>query len=153
MLESIRNFVQLTSNIGTAGQPQADQIKDIADAGYQAVINIAMPNHPDSFDNEDALVTSLGMHYYHIPVPFDAPKTEHVQQFCRLMQTLENQQVFVHCIMNYRVSAFMFHYLHHLKDYPVEQARSPMFERWQIEPQWQAIMELTADDLDNRVSK
>jgi len=153
MLESIRNFVQLTPNIGTAGQPEPTQIKTIADAGYQAVINIAMPDHPDSFDNEAALVTSQSMHYYHIPVPFDAPKIEHVQQFCRLMQTLENRQVFVHCIMNYRVSAFLFHYLHHFMNYPVEQARSPMFECWQIEPQWQEIMQLTAADLGNLKSQ
>lgn len=147
MLSSIRNFVQLTPNIGTAGQPTSEQFKSIADAGYQAVINIAMPDHEDSLDNEGALVTSLGMHYYHIPVPFKTPLPEQLQQFCRLMQTLDSYQVFVHCIMNYRVSAFMFHYLQRLKGYSSEAARSPIFEQWQIEPQWQAIMDLSAEDL------
>ncbi len=34
MLTSIRNFVQLTPTIGTAGQPTAEQIKSIDEAGY-----------------------------------------------------------------------------------------------------------------------
>ncbi|MCP4431941.1 MAG: hypothetical protein GY806_13265 [Gammaproteobacteria bacterium] len=50
-LTTIRNFVQLTPTIATAGQPAADQFKLIAKAGYQAVINIAMPDHADSIDN------------------------------------------------------------------------------------------------------
>jgi len=147
MLEAIRNFVQLTPDVGTAGQPTADQFDAIAAAGYRAVINIAMPDHADSIDNEGSLVTARGMHYYHIPVPFDAPRAYHVRQFCRLMQTLEDQKVFVHCIMNYRVSAFMLHYLQQVKGYSFEQARSPIIDQWLIEPQWQEIVELNAEDL------
>ena len=45
-------------------------------------------------------------------------------------------------IMNYRVSAFMFHYLHKLKGYSMDAAKSPMFELWQVEPQWLDILEL-----------
>ena len=147
MLEAIRNFVQLTKNVGTAGQPTVDQFDSIAAAGYRAVVNIAMPDHEDSLDNEGALVTSLGMQYYHIPVPFDAPQAAHVCQFCKFMQTLEDQKVFVHCVMNFRVSAFMFHYLHKIKGYDESEARSPMFEKWAIEPQWQKLLELSADQL------
>ena len=147
MLEAIRNFVQLTPDVGTAGQPTADQFDSITAAGYRAVINIAMPDHADSIDNEGSLVTTRGMHYYHIPVPFDAPEPAHVRQFCKLMETLENQKVFVHCIMNYRVSAFMYLYLHKVKGYTEDAARSPMFGKWKIEPQWQAIVELSAEEL------
>ena len=147
-LSIIRNFVQLTPTIGTAGQPTEDQFELVAKAGYQAIINIAMPDHADSIENEGALVTSFGMHYYHIPVPFQAPQVEHVRQFCRLLKTLDNYQVFIHCIMNYRVSAFMFHYLRKVRGYDIEQARSPIFEKWKIEPQWQAIVDLKSEDLD-----
>ncbi len=148
MLDSIRNFVQLTEDIGTAGQPTAEQFELIADQGYRAVINIAMPDHEDSIDNEGSIVTSLGMNYFHIPVPFKTPNIEHIQQFSRILKAFDQQKVFVHCIMNYRVSAFMLHYLQKVRGYTAEQARSPIFDKWQIEPQWQAIVELNAEELN-----
>ena len=147
LIESIGNFVQLTPDIGTAGQPSAEQFQYISHAGYESVINLAMPEHPDSISNEGELVTATGMSYYHIPVPFNAPGANHVLEFCRLMQALENRKVFVHCIMNYRVSAFMFHYLHKCRGYSVEASKSPMFDTWQVEPQWQNILDLSADDI------
>ena len=99
MIESIRIFVQLTPNIGSAGQLTADQFQAIFEAGYQQVINLAMPDHPDSIDNEGQLVTSLNMSYYHIPVPFAAPRAHHVREFCALMEALEGSRVFVHCVI------------------------------------------------------
>ena len=148
MINTIRNFVALTNNVGTAGQPTTAQFKSIAEAGYESVINLAMPDHPESVANEGQLVASQGMSDFHIPVPFDAPETSQVRQFCRLMEALEGQKIFVHCIMNYRVSAFMFLYLTKVKNYPVESARSPIFERWEVEPQWQEIMTLSAEELE-----
>ena len=106
-----------------------------------------MPDHPDSLDNEGKLVTSLNMSYYHIPVPFTAPQASHVREFCSLMKALEGSKVFVHCIMNYRVSAFMFHYLHKAQGYSIEASKSPMFETWVMEPQWRAILDLSAGDI------
>lgn len=146
-IEAIRNFVQLTPQIGTAGQPHTDQFQLIADASFATVINIAMPDHPDSIDNEGKLVTELGMNYFHLPVPFDTPQAEHIKQFFALMQSQQDRPVFVHCIMNYRVSAFMFHYLTLVQDWSAQKARSPIFDQWKIEPQWQAIMELEPEAL------
>lgn len=146
-LESIRNFIQLTPRIGTAGQPGADQFEVIAGAGFDSVINIAMPDHPDSIDHEGRLVTELGMNYLHLPVPFDAPSAAHVKQFIAVLQAQAEQQVFVHCIMNYRVSAFMYHYLTLVEHRSSEDARSPIFDHWEIEPQWREIMALQPADL------
>jgi protein tyrosine phosphatase (PTP) superfamily phosphohydrolase (DUF442 family) len=106
-----------------------------------------MPDHPDSLAIEGKLVTSLNMSYYHIPVPFTAPQANHVREFCSLMKALEGSKVFVHCIMNYRVSAFMFHYLHKVQGYSIEVSKSPMFETWVMEPQWRGILDLSAGDI------
>lgn len=143
-IDEIKNFVQLTPQIGTAGQPQTEQFEIIAEHGFSTVINIAMPDHPESIDSEGNIVTSLGMNYFHLPVPFDAPRADHVKQFYHLLQAQQDRQLFVHCIMNYRVSAFMYHYLINAQGYTSELARSPIFDRWNIEPQWQKIMELDA---------
>jgi protein tyrosine phosphatase (PTP) superfamily phosphohydrolase (DUF442 family) len=143
-VEDIRNFIALTPQIGTAGQPLANQFKLISDAGYETVINIAMPDHPDSIDHEGRIVTELSMNYIHLPVPFAAPTADHVNQFFHLLKAQQGRKVFVHCIMNYRVSAFMFLYLTLFQGYPSDQARSPIFDSWEIEPEWQKIMNLDA---------
>ena len=39
-LKAIKNFHEISGNLATAGQPTAEQFADIADAGYDAVINI-----------------------------------------------------------------------------------------------------------------
>ena len=106
-----------------------------------------MPDHPDSIDDEGALVTALGMDYCHLPVPFEAPTVDHWRRFSALLEAEGERLVFVHCIMNYRVSAFMYLYLTRLKGYPVKRARSPILDRWQIEPQWQVLMASSDADL------
>ena len=134
-LENIRNFVQLT--------PRIDQFASIAGPGFETVINIAMPDHDDSFDNEGSVVTGLGMTYIHLPGPFDRPEVGHIEQFCRIIlhaqQAQQERTVLVHCIMNY---------LTRIMGYDPERARSPIFDRCQIEPQWQALMELKIEDFD-----
>ena len=147
-VESIRNYVRLTPEIGTAGQPRRDQFECIADENFDTVINLALPDHTDSIDDEGRLVTELGMNYLHLPVPFDAPDANHLRQFCTLLTALQGRQLFIHCIMNYRVSAFMYHYLKLVKGYSEQQARSPIFDIWEMEPQWKAIMELDAASLN-----
>lgn len=143
-MQSIRNFVQLTELIGTAGQPAPEQLELIKQAGYASVINLALPDHADAIPTEGALVAGLGLNYIHLPVPFHRPLPGHVLRFCKLLQALEGTPVFVHCIMNYRVSAFMFHYLHTLSGWSVEAARSPIFERWTPDPVWSDLLAWSA---------
>lgn len=147
-IESIRNYVRLTPNIGTAGQPREEQFIAIAEEGFATVINIAMPDHPDSIDHEGRLVSELDMLYIHLPVPFEAPRADHVRQFCKILKAREDNPVFIHCIMNYRVSAFMYHYLTAVKGVSATDARSPIFDLWQIEPAWQEIMQLDKSEIE-----
>ncbi|NKB60889.1 MAG: phosphatase [Gammaproteobacteria bacterium] len=139
-MKEIRNFVQLTDKLGTAGQPEASQFELIADAGFEAVINLALPEHEDSIDSEGAIVTGLGMDYIHIPVHFDAPTPEQLRKFCAILKGYGDSPVFVHCIMNYRVSAFMYHYLTKVLGYDAQSAKSEMFHRWNPNPVWQEVM-------------
>ncbi len=146
-MNTIRNFVQLTTNYGTAGQPNEIQFKIIASNQYQHVINLAMPDHPNSIPHEGSLVTSLGMNYVHIPVPFDAPKPKHVKDFCNILSALSTQKVFIHCIMNYRVSAFMYHYFNKVENMKTQKAMSPIFDIWELDPIWQQVMNWSASEI------
>ena len=143
-MEAIRNFVELTNKIGTAGQPTVEQFKVISDNGYKHVINLAMPDHQDSIANEGELVTRHGMSYIHIPVPFDMPTPKHIQQFCGIMSVLSVEKVFVHCIMNYRVSVFMFHYLSKVVNLSETESTSIIFESWRPNSIWQRALNWSA---------
>ncbi len=146
-MQTIKNYIQILPHIGTSGQPTAEQLGIIAKAGYGAVINLAMPEHDASFDNEGGIVSRLGMQYFHIPVPFDAPQKEHVRLFCNLMDALQGTQVWAHCILNYRVSAFMYHYLSKVEGFDKEKAMSPIFQEWTPDEIWQQILSLTAVEI------
>ncbi len=111
-----------------------------------------MPDHVDAISDEDHLVSSLGMTYCHLPVPFDHPRVDHLRQFFALLRSYPGQRLFIHCIMNYRVSAFIFHYLICFEGYSPAQARSPILDIWQPEPQWREILELGYDSLDPAAS-
>ena len=89
-----------------------------------------MPDHENSIPNEGEIVASLGMTYIHIPVPFDAPGEDQYEMFCRYRESLSNKRVWVHCIVNARVSAFLFRYLQSQRGYSPSQAKTPVLEAW-----------------------
>jgi protein tyrosine phosphatase (PTP) superfamily phosphohydrolase (DUF442 family) len=146
-LNDILNFVQLTPRVGTSGQPTPAQLQEIAEAGYRAVVNLALPTSDNAIADEGGVVTRLGLGYFQIPVLFDAPKLEELRTFIGLMRVLEDRPVWVHCAMNLRVSAFMYHYLRADLGLPEAEARSPMLERWapRMDTVWQAFLATPAD--------
>jgi len=148
-LDGILNYFQITDHIGIAGQPSADQFPDIARANYTAVINLAMAESSNAVAEEGDIVTSLGMKYIHIPVPWDAPTIDHLKQFFVVMDELGDKPVFVHCAANYRASAFVHQYLVLRKGVSSEQATSPILRKWlpEMDENWKPILASTARDL------
>jgi protein tyrosine phosphatase (PTP) superfamily phosphohydrolase (DUF442 family) len=130
---AILNHFQVTDDIASSGQPTVEQFDEIASRGYDAIINLAMPDHENSIANEGSLVTSLGMTYIHIPVPFDAPNEEHFAAFSGYMDALKDKRVWVHCIVNARVSAFLFRYLQENRSFTAAEAKTPILEQWMPE--------------------
>ncbi len=146
-MESIKNFIQLTSEVVTAGQPQIDEFKVIADAGYKYVINLGMSDHPHAVADEDKVVSELGLTYLHIPVVFDSPTKEQVRFFCNVMSALKGTKIFVHCIMNFRVSAFMYHYLSKVEKLAEDQSKSLIFNYWELDPIWEELKSWSSSDI------
>ena len=151
-LADVLNFYAMPAKIGTAGQPARDQFTQFRDANYSAIINLAMPDSENALANEDEIVKGLGMAYTHIPVPWNAPSAAHVKQFFETMDALgqSEQNVLVHCAANYRASVFTYKYLTLRKGVTVEQATTPLLEKWlpEMDANWQAIMALTAAELE-----
>lgn len=148
-MKHLLNFHAFGDRIGTSGQPRPEQFRDIADAGYTTVVNLAMHDSDNAVADEGNLVAALGMSYIHLPVPFAAPDAAHLRKFVRLMDALEDEKVFVHCVVNARVSAFLYKYLTLTRGSSPEDATSPLLEQWSpsMEPVWQSFMALGNDAL------
>jgi protein tyrosine phosphatase (PTP) superfamily phosphohydrolase (DUF442 family) len=147
LLEDILNYYQMTDRVATSGQPTEQQFADIAEAGNRTVINLAMPSDAYSAFNEAKTVTELGMTYVHIPVPWEAPTVDHLNQFLAIMKAVESEKVWVHCVVNARVSAFNYHYLKSCLGLPESNCRSPLLEKWQpkMEPVWQTFLDIPVE--------
>ena len=149
-MNDVINFFQITDTIGTGGQPSVSQLYDIAQNGYDVVINLATHNSENAIENEGSIVASLGMTYIHIPVPFEAPTPEHLRKFFRFMNGLSEEKVFVHCAVNARVSAFVFKYLTLERKMQAEKATTPLLAQWlpQMNLIWKNFLSIEKSDLD-----
>jgi protein tyrosine phosphatase (PTP) superfamily phosphohydrolase (DUF442 family) len=148
-VQDITNFVQLTNDVGTGGQPSRDQFRDIAAAGYGAVINLALPTSDHAIPDEGSVVTGFGMRYVHIPVDFGNPTIDDLKTFIGAMRALDGKRVFVHCVVNARVSAFMYLYLKHVRGVDDAAARSPVLARWQpqMDEIWQRFLAMPREQI------
>ena len=104
-LNHIRNFLRIDDRLATSGMPQPDDFAALRQAGFDVVINLALPTSDNALPNEGELVSAQGMTYVHIPVKFDAPQPADFDRFTRVMDACASQRVFVHCAANMRVSA------------------------------------------------
>lgn len=143
----IKNILSLTDSITSSGQPRRHQFQQIADSGYHAVINLAMPTSDHALEDESQVVTALGMRYISIPVPFEAPTAAHLSEFFHHMQELQGQKVWVHCALNYRASAFLYQYCRLILKEPEPKASRAILPDWQVDDVWRQFMQLSLDDV------
>lgn len=146
-LSEIYNFRSVADGIGTAGQPAEKQFQLIRDAGYQTVVNLALPTSDGAVANEGSVVTSLGMAYVHIPVDFKAPTSQNFQSFCQIMDAFASRPVFVHCAANMRVSAFVFLYRVLRHGIPAAEAERDLHAIWHPDETWSRFIQ---DQLKNQ---
>ena len=106
-IEDIKNFRQVDELLGTAGQPSESQLREIALTRYEVVINLGLLDPKYCLPDEAGLVSGLGMEYHHIPVVFGGPRVSDFERFVEIMDSCRGRKVFVHCALNWRVSAFV----------------------------------------------
>jgi protein tyrosine phosphatase (PTP) superfamily phosphohydrolase (DUF442 family) len=141
VIETIRDYYQISDRLGTSGQPTPQEFVSIAQAGYQVVINLATSNSTNALANEGILVTDLGMVYVQIPVIWDAPKLKDVETFFKIMKSFDGEKVWIHCAKNMRVSCFIFFWQKYILQLPPAQANYPMNQIWQPNGVWQTLIE------------
>jgi uncharacterized protein (TIGR01244 family) len=105
--DDIRGWQRLGPKITTSGRLQDADPQRLRAIGICHVINLALDDHPEALPDEADRFAALGIGYTHIPVPFDAPLAEHFDAFAAALDASDGP-VHVHCIMNWRVSAFFY---------------------------------------------
>ncbi len=103
----IRNWQRRDERVTTSGKLEVSDVSRLTAIGVRHVVNLALDDHPEALDDERALLEDSGIEYIHIPVPFDAPTRGHVNEL-RAVLDRTRAPVHVHCIMNYRVAAFLY---------------------------------------------
>jgi protein tyrosine phosphatase (PTP) superfamily phosphohydrolase (DUF442 family) len=143
MLEEIRNFLPLSERLLTGGMPSAEQLRDAAREGVQVVINLALHDIPTALPEEEKLVNSLGMRYINIPVIWNNPTRENLNQFLNAMDAHSEEKTLVHCEANYRATAFPALYRILRLGWKREDALEVMHQIWNEEkyPVWKKFIE------------
>ncbi len=105
------NFVELTSRIGTGGQPGGGGLNQLAGKGYKVVVNIRGSDEEFDRVGEEKLAMQLGLRYYVVPFVAAEPSEQQALAFNALMAALRDTKVFVHCGSGNRVGSLMMIYL------------------------------------------
>lgn len=114
---------------------------DIRALGIRHIVNLGLHTHEKAPPDEAASISRLGMIYIHIPVNFRNPTDQDFSQFSAVMQQLKDVPVHVHCIANYRVSAFFYRYRCDVLGMDEAKARAEMEKIWHPEGVWAAFIE------------
>jgi protein tyrosine phosphatase (PTP) superfamily phosphohydrolase (DUF442 family) len=137
---------RLSERLTTSGALQPHDPARLAQIGTKRVIYLAMADHPEALADAEGAFAAHGIEYTHIPVPFAAPEEAHYRAFAEALQGTDGP-VHVHCIMNWRVSAFCYRY-NRERGMPKAEARALMEQQWSPEnndhadaPAWAAFIE------------
>jgi hypothetical protein len=94
------------------------------------VINLALADSPGALPDEAGQLAARRIAYTHIAVPFDAPSADHFKRFCAAMEDSGTTSMHVHCVMNWRVSAFLYRWHCERAAMPEPEARALMVRQW-----------------------
>lgn len=132
----IYHWRRLDARITSSGQPSEAQLATLKQLGIGHVINLGLHTHEKALPDEAGTLAALGITYIHIPVAFDQPTDADFARFCDAMDAVGTQPVHVHCIANFRVSAFLYRWQKEVHGVEDTQARALMDSVWQPGGVW-----------------
>jgi protein tyrosine phosphatase (PTP) superfamily phosphohydrolase (DUF442 family) len=137
------NFVAVTDQLASSGQPSVAQLQRLRARGYAVVVNLAPPESFGSIASEGELVASQGLVYINIPVNWQKPAERDFQLFSDVLNSNRDRKVWVHCQMNMRASVFLFLYRVIHDRQPVERAIENVQAVWVPNEIWREFMQST----------
>ncbi len=144
-VDEIYNAIQVNERLLTGGQPTEDQLREAATAGFVRVINLAPIEPGRSLPDEAGLVRSLNMNYINIPVIWTDPKPSDFEAFEQVMSQAPDTKTLLHCVANFRVTAFYSLYAQKHLGWSEEQANALRARIWHgsNNPIWEAFIAKT----------
>lgn len=127
--QDIACWQRIDARITSSGRLSPIDPQRLAALGVKCVINLALTDSPGALEDEPALTAAAGLTYVPIPVPFDAPDESHFAAFAQAMEAAGEDRVHVHCIMNWRVSAFLYRW-NRARGMDEEEAAALMRVQW-----------------------
>jgi protein tyrosine phosphatase (PTP) superfamily phosphohydrolase (DUF442 family) len=105
-LSEIRNFLKLSDQVWTGGQPALEHLSKLKQEGVKVIINLRQHGEHNG-ELEATKATELGLRYFNVPVAYNAPQPEDADAFLGLTdEQLKNGPAFIHCTAAIRVGAF-----------------------------------------------
>jgi len=104
-VESIENFHKVSDKVATGGQPTPEQVTALADAGFNAVVNL----REDSEYNDGAqfrAARTAGIRFVRVPVSMTNPTDASVSKFLAVTDEQELYPVYVYCAEGNRAAAY-----------------------------------------------
>lgn len=101
----IRNFLQVTPQFCTGGQPRIEHFATLKADGVKAVLNLRQPSEHRA-EEERAAVEQAGLKYFNIPVVYSNPTDAQADEFLKITDDPANRPMFIHCTAAIRVGAF-----------------------------------------------
>jgi uncharacterized protein (TIGR01244 family) len=102
---AIRNFMRVTPEFCTGGQPRVEHFAKLKEDGVKTVLNLRTPGEHRA-DEEREAVAAAGLKYFNIPVVYMNPTDAQVDEFLRITDDPANRPMFIHCTAAIRVGAF-----------------------------------------------
>lgn len=132
----IHNWRRFDDRITTSGQPSEAELGEIRALGVTHVINLGLHSHERALPDEAASVAAQGMTYVHIPVDFAQPTEADFQRFRDALAAIGERPVHIHCIVNARVSAFLYRHRRDVARSGAAEAKALMESIWRPGGVW-----------------
>jgi protein tyrosine phosphatase (PTP) superfamily phosphohydrolase (DUF442 family) len=108
-ISGVANACQILPNVVTGGQPTAEQLNALKEAGGNIVLDLRDPMEPRPVD-EAALVRELGMEYINIPVRAGSLDDSTLEHILAVLRGARDRTVFFHCGSGSRVGGALIPY-------------------------------------------
>lgn len=140
-LRQIPQFAAVHAHLCTSGQPSAADLAQIKAYGFSTVINVALSNAEPHLPHEDQICLALNLNYIHLPLAWETPNAEQALLVLDLLHCLvQEQMVWLHCAMNYRVSCLMALYKQYYLQLPIDLVQDDLHAIWQPNETWTGLM-------------
>lgn len=150
ILRGIYNFRRMAPDLATSGQPLEEELAAVADAGFDVVIDLALLDAEYSLPDEAGLVRSLGMDFEHVPVIWERPTLNDLQDFFAAMQRHAGRNIFLHCAANMRASVFLALYRILCLGWARDDAMTHVLDIWEPDGVWSDFIRQALDHSPSR---